>query len=141
MSDKILIRVGIDPGVKTGISSYDVKFKKLLSCDTVGIVVAMDVVVGLYYDDNLTIEVWFEDARQRKWFGNSGREKLQGAGSIKRDCSIWQEFCKSHEIPYRMIPPAHISTKLKQKVFSKVTGWTGRTSEHARDAAMIVFGS
>ena len=30
-------------------------------------------------------------------------------------------------------------TKSKADTFKKLTGWTGRTNEHARDAAMLVF--
>jgi hypothetical protein len=140
---KELIRFGIDPGKHTGISTYSPKTKRLISCETTGIVKAMSIVGDhLYSDHYLSIEVWFEDARQRKWIPKkSGRERLQGAGSIKRDCTIWEEFCKYHKIPYRMFPPKQLKTKLNAEKFKMVTGWSGRTSEHARDSAMIVFGS
>ena len=31
------------------------------------------------------------------------------------------------------------ATKKKVEDFTRMTGWTGRTNEHARDAAMLVF--
>jgi len=136
-----LVRIGIDPGTKTGVAAYNVETKQIIACKTSGIVNVMSLITLLAYDEEFLVEIWFEDARKRKWFGNSGREKLQGAGSIKRDCSIWEEFCNEHSIKHKMIPPRDISTKMDKKLFAKITGWTGRTSEHSRDAAMIVFGS
>lgn len=129
--------IGIDPGVKTGLAVWDRQKKSFHAIETTNIVSAMVCVDGFPRND---IEVWFEDARLRKWFGNSGREKLQGAGSIKRDCSIWEEFVKLLDIPYKAIPPKNNTTKTKAEYFYKITGWSGRTSEHARDAAMLVFG-
>lgn len=40
------------------------------------------------------IKLRIEDARLRKWYGNAGREELQGAGSVNRDASIWETRCK-----------------------------------------------
>lgn len=65
---------------------------------------------------------------------------MQGAGSVKRDASIWEEFCTDYEIPFRALPPIKGGTKLQPDYFKALTGWKGKTSEHARDAAMIVFG-
>lgn len=84
--------------------------------------------------------VLFEDARQRKWFGADSNAKMQGAGSVKRDASIWEEFCTDYQIAFRALPPAKGGTKLNPDYFKALTGWRGKTSEHARDAAMIVFG-
>lgn len=138
---KTLIRIGIDPGSKTGIAAYLVQTKKLILCETDSIVGAMKTVEDLLSVEDNQLELWFEDARKRKWFGDSGREKLQGAGSVKRDSKIWQEFCEFHQIPYSAIPPRQIKTKMNTTVFKRITGWEGRTSEHARDAGSMVFGS
>ena len=83
--------------------------------------------------------VRIEDARQRRWLGNKGREALQGAGSIKRDATIWEDFLTDKKIPFEMVAPSRNSTKLSAEVFKRLTGWQGRTSEHSRDAAMLVF--
>ena len=127
--------IGIDPGVKTGIAVFDRNTNKFILIKTLSILKAIDVVEIHVYD----AEIWFEDARLRTWFGNSGREKLQGAGSIKRDCSIWQEVCEKMEAPYKMIPPKNNITKTKADYFKRITGWEGKTSEHSRDAGMLVF--
>lgn len=127
--------IGIDPGVKTGVAVFDRKLKKLTAVKTMKILDAITFVECKVYD----VEIWFEDARLRRWFGNSGREKLQGAGSIKRDCSIWQDLCEKIDAPYKAIPPKNNTTKTKADYFKRITGWDGKTSEHSRDAAMLVF--
>jgi len=133
--------IGIDPGTKTGIAVYSPTDRKITYCATVGIVKAMQIVMA-YIDVNFPpVELIFEDARKRRWIPKkTGRERLQGAGSIKRDSSIWQEFCEFHHISYSAVPPKAGMTKINSDIFRKITGWTGRTSEHSRDAAMIVFG-
>lgn len=130
--------VGIDPGVKTGIAVWDDKKQIFETIRTVTIIEAMRVVRSIKSMQSLRLYV--EDARMRKWFGNKSREALQGAGSIKRDCSIWQEFCEYYEVPFTLVPPRSNSTKLSAAQFKEITGWEKRTSEHARDAAMLVYG-
>lgn len=132
--------IGIDPGVKTGLSIYNATNKEIVGCKTFSIISAMDFILK-YRGPNRDIEIYFEDARLRKWIPRDrGREVLQNVGSVKRDCGIWEEFCKFHSIKYYPIAPKNNMTKLDAKTFSKITGWQGRTSEHARDSAMLVFG-
>lgn len=127
---------GIDTGKKTGIALWDSKARNLTLVKTTTILQAMDIIKA----DPEPKQIYFEDARKRKWFGNSGREKLQGAGSVKRDASIWQEFCEMHGIEYTPVAPMANNTKLNGEDFQNITKFTGRTSEHGRDAAMLVFG-
>lgn len=129
--------VGIDPGVETGLAVYDTAKKKLIAVITMGIVDAMEYVLALSVTK---VFVRVEDARLRTWFGDADREKLQGAGSIKRDCSIWDEFLKRHKIAYELTKPKDGKTKVDAGYFNKLTGWTNKTTNHSRDAAMLVFG-
>ena len=133
-----MVYVGIDTGKQTGVAVW--KDGRFIAIDTMLIHKAMKLVedmVELYGEEVFVI---FEDARQRKYFGNSGREKWQGAGSIKRDTVIWEDFLSDHKIPFRALPPAKGATKLSAVTFQNRTNWKGRTSEHARDAAMLVYG-
>jgi len=90
------------------------------------------------YGDELFVR--FEDARLRTWFANKSTEALQGAGSIKRDCSIWEDFLSEHKIHFASIAPRIGITKLPANKFQKITGWAESTNNHARDAAMLIFG-
>lgn len=128
--------VGIDPGVHTGIA--EAVGGKLCAVTTMKIHDAMDRVRVLSGQTPLTVVI--EDARLRKWFGGSGREQLQGAGSIKRDCGIWSDFLADLGVPYKAISPKAKGKKYNSEQFAALTGWDKRTSEHSRDAAMLVWG-
>lgn len=132
-----MLCVGLDTGVHTGFAVWDTEKKALLEVSTLKIHRAMFRVMELSNTDE--IAVYFEDARLRNWFGASGREKLQGAGSVKRDCSIWEDFLTDLGVEWHAVAPKNNATKLSTTFFEKITGWKGRTSEHARDAAMLVF--
>jgi len=130
--------IGIDTGTNTGFASYSPISRKLLSVETLLIHEAMERVLSA--SQSLKLKVRFEDARLRKVFGDTGREVLQGAGSIKRDAVIWEDFLKDKGITYEAVAPKDNKTKLSEQAFKQMTGWTSLTSNHARDAAMLVFG-
>ena len=135
------IVVGIDPGVSTGVALWDCADKRLRDVLTLGILQAQQHVLTLKNLGNLS-HIVMEDARLRTgWFGENSAAKQQGAGSIKRDCSIWTEFCDMHGILLRSVSPKHKGAKVDAAMFAKLTKWEGRTSEHARDAAMLVIGT
>jgi hypothetical protein len=39
-----------------------------------------------------------------------------------------------------MVAPKNAITKMKAEYFRQLTGYKGKTSEHGRDAAMLVYG-
>jgi hypothetical protein len=137
MGWRVKVVIGIDPGVNTGVAVAD--GGKLVSVGCMAAVKAEEMVLQTMIDNGGKLFVRFEDARMRQWFGSKGREALQGAGSIKRDCSRWQEFLEHHNIPHARIAPKANRTKLTADQFKRITGWQGRTNEHSRDAAMLVF--
>ncbi len=139
-----MIYIGIDPGTHTGVAFWDGSKQELIELATIPIHQALEK-VRVFFNDNkglFDICVVFEDARQRTWFGKDKNTsaKLQGAGSIKRDCSIWEDFLTDYEIPFRAVPPQKGCTKWTKEYFKMVTGWKGKTSNHSRDAAILVFG-
>lgn len=140
------IYIGIDPGAQTGYAAWDSAEKRLASVRTLKIHEAMHYILEVRRAGMLH-SVTFEDARLRTWFGKMDREQAkygaavrEGVGSVKRDCTIWAEFLADLGIPYKAIKPQAGATKWKADVFAQRTGWTGRTSEHARDAALLVYG-
>lgn len=134
-----MICIGIDPGTHTGVAVWDTREGKFLSLETLPIHRALSMVLHMAEEHDL--QVVFEDARQRTWFGHGDTNaKAQGAGSVKRDCSIWEDFCKDYGIPYWAKPPVKGATKVSADYFKMVSHYQGRTSEHSRDAAMLVIG-
>lgn len=131
------ILIGIDPGTTTGLAFWDGKDLRLHSTT---ITLAIFKVMELKADDGTAMHVFLEDARKRQWLGNAGRERLMGAGSIKRDCSIWETFLKEQGIPYTLVSPKNNKTKMSKEQFNAITGYNAGSNEHSRDAAMLVFG-
>lgn len=140
-----MIWIGIDTGVHTGLAIWDGKSRRFLSIELLKIHRAMDVVEALAKANPGEVSARVEDARQRKWIPNMGSirneiGRAKGAGSVERDCSIWEDFLADINVPCEMVAPRYNVTKLRQEAFTNLTGWTQRTNEHERDAAMLVFG-
>jgi hypothetical protein len=132
--------IGIDPGVNTGIAVWDRVGKVFTVVTSTKIHTAMfQVIQWQQLADSGGIIVRLEDARQRTWFGAAGKDQLQGAGSIKRDCTIWQDFLEEKGIPFELVPPRKNKTKVTQAYFLQVSGWREKTNNHARDAGMLVL--
>ena len=133
--------IGIDPGVHTGFAVWNGgRFSEL---GTYPLHRAFLRLLDIMEADD--VHVVCEDARQRKWIPreatiSEARGRAQGAGSVKRDCAIWEAICRDYRLPFDALPPKAGMTKLSADAFARLTGWATRTSNHARDAAMLVFG-
>ena len=136
--------VGIDPGVHTGLAMWDTERRHFVELTTVTFVEAMMKVLD-WAEAGWDIRIVIEDARRRKWIPQERslsqfKGRAMGAGSVKRDCQIWEDFALFNDFPIDLVPPRKGLTKRTAESFAAVTGWKGRTSNHARDAAMLVWG-
>lgn len=134
-----IVKIGIDTGVNTGIAVW--QDGELQSVESMTITKAMRKILTLY--PHKYTKLYIEDAR--KWIGFNGKTKstdarLQGAGSVKRDAKIWEDWCKEHDYEVVFVKPMGKGLKKSAEDFKRITGWKGRTNEHSRDAAMIVYG-
>lgn len=139
-----MIIVGIDPGVHTGVAVWDSSNRQLLYVTSCGIVHAMEYLQTFNITRPIS-RVIFEDARMRTWIPRERdfrqvKGRAMGAGSVRRDCQIWEEWCEFHGIQFIAKPPKNNVTKLSDVQFRGITGYDRRTNEHGRDAAMLVFG-
>ena len=140
--------IGIDPGEKTGVAI--VRDGVLAECHTLPLHRALDLVkkeycAALVGATQPRFLVVYEDARLRKWFpqernNSEYRGRLMGAGAAKRDAKIWEEYLSDLAIPFERRKPEAGRTKWSEDYWKRITGYTGRTSNHARDAALLVFG-
>ncbi len=132
--------IGIDTGLNTGIAVWSTNKNVFTDIESVPIHRGFEMIKQLSLEyPNYSIFIRVEDARKRKWFGTAGKEQLQGAGSIKRDAKIWEDFLTELGIDFEMVAPKNNKTKLSGELFKKITGWDNRTNQHGRDAAMLVF--
>lgn len=136
------ICIGIDPGTKTGVAVWSREAQAFVYVGTHKIHEALKLVE--YYCDNERAHVVFEDARKRKALP-SEVERLQGAGSVKRDSTIWFDFLtdlqSKGKLSFTAVPPNGKTNALAEnkKLSSKNLGITKNTSEHARCAAFLVW--
>ena len=132
------IIIGIDPGVNTGMAVKDLRTGQYTSVCSCMIHEAMLSVLDA--KEHIELFIIIEDARQRTWFGNTGKERAQGVGSIKRDCKIWEDFLTDNNIPFKMVKPSSGTTKWSLKTWQVSTGYKGKTNAHGRDAAILIHG-
>ena len=135
-----MIYIGIDTGTQTGFAVWSHEQRKVLRIETMAIHQAMAAVldyINEYGPENVFVR--YEDPKQRKWFGPNAEKKKIGAGYVRRDSTVWKGFLSDNKIPFAAIHPLKGLTKMTAEQFEKYTGWKKRTSEHARDAAMLVF--
>lgn len=140
--------IGIDCGVETGIALYDRFTKTLESVETKPIHFCMFWITNFWLNDlrsrdGLLVRV--EDARLfagRPPIADKKAEAgiREGAGSVKRDARIWEDFLTDYKIPFELVAPKNNATKLSSDSFKRITAYLGRTNDHGRDAAMLVYG-
>lgn len=139
------IILGIDTGVHTGIAEWNVSYNRFEVIETMPIHRALAFAKELKDNKNNHLQIVFEDARKRRWIPDSRDQRKEagrrmGAGSVKRDAKIWEDFCTDLRIEYLSVAPRPGLTKWSAKRFKEITGYECHTSEHSRDAAMLVFG-
>lgn len=137
LKEKKQYAIGIDAGTNTGFAIWDITNKTFIQIKTMKIHAALEL-VRQYKDHD--IHVFVEDARKATFGRKKEAYKAQGAGSVKRDAAIWEGFLTDYKIPFTMKRPNKRLTKIDESTFSNLTKYNGRTSNHARDAAMLVFG-
>ena len=138
-----MLVIGIDTGVNTGFATWCTKEKRIIEMTCLMIHQALQRVQLLSDDIKLVI---VEDARLRKgYYGENSEAKKQGAGSIKRDASIWEAALNDWDIPFLLVAPSKGTTfkgsqgtKRFNRMFKNVP--KGRTNEHVRDAVALCYG-
>lgn len=143
---KYSLVIGIDPGTNTGFTAFNCDKKEYIHCDTLSIHQAIFRIEKMIEMSNMPkgMLIIVEDSR-----GISGpNEKKLGAGSIRRDCSIWEEYLtelikkSGKDISFQFIRPTnnrYLKMPPQEWVkYAKFT-WTKIPSEHARDSATYLF--
>jgi hypothetical protein len=133
--------IGIDPGVVNGYAVYDPIEKKLISVTSGK---TWEILSWLETDAALSkgIKVFIEDPTTWKPFkgGKSQSHKLKGAGSVTARFKAILEYLEDNGISYVRVPIQGQIKKVDKEMFLKITGFEGKTNEHGRDAALMVYG-
>ena len=130
--------LGIDPGVNTGVASF--RDGHLVSLETTS-PVKLDGLLRRYEP----ARVVFEDSRLTSpvFSATGGRATAlkiaRNVGEIDAWCRLICALCEEQGIAAHGISPARKGTKLNAAAFAQITGWTRRSNQHERDAAMCAW--
>lgn len=143
------IYIGVDPGVKTGfaiLNGLELTLHTLSFWDAIKMIESKtnDLYFFRFLYDLIVV---IEDVTQNKPTFNrnlnyrSNSKVSQNVGQNKRDCQLIIEWCEMNGIEViKKRPTKNSMTKLNAEVFNKITGYNGKSSQHSRDAAMLIFG-
>lgn len=133
-----MLILGIDPGANTGIAHIvDGALTRLLT------IAPHEVERTLR--EAMPARVVFEDSRLQShtWTrgktGAASAKMARNVGQVDAWCNLITAICGELGIPAHGISPAGKGGKLDAERFAAVTGWTGASNEHTRDAAMVAW--
>ena len=153
-----MIKIGIDPGKHTGYAEYHLNdFLRLDTIDFWTAILRIDGHKNVGNNIHVYVEqpalnraVWTakskitEAIRKQKNFTQSvdiGLKIAKNIGQNIEHAELIIAFCKLIGVPVTGCKPNERSlTKTTKEEFLKFTGYTGHTSEHSRDAGMLVWG-
>ena len=140
--------IGIDPGIKTGFAVWCSINKQFDVIKTATFWEVYDEITEElssweYESDLLTACIVIEDPGQNKTTfqrrtNNKGMQRIsRNVGANCREATLLIE--RFIELDYTVLPVRPTASKLDAKAFKRMTGYTKRTSQHGRDAAMLVY--
>ena len=137
------ILIGIDPPKGYAVWNTDTqRFEAIETTDFWGIIERLD-------EDAMRIRTVVIEAPQKNppVFPRPGQSRAaflkiaQNVGENKATAKLIAEYARRIGLNVVEVQPTKRSmTKLRPEYFREITGWKKGTSEHGRDAAMLVFG-
>jgi hypothetical protein len=136
--------VGIDPGVKTGVASFDSRLEALAELFTSDFWGVVDHVMRVYAPNDAVIVIENPKLnrpvfRERGHFDkpNVREEMAQRVGANKRDATLLIERFEALGFEVQQVRPSR--RKWTAEDLLRETRWSGRSSQHARDAAALIY--
>lgn len=130
--------LGIDPGANTGVATYI--GGKLAHLDTIAPVDIADRI-----ELARPARVVFEDSRLESYVWSQIKSRAaalkmaRNVGEVDAWCKLIVAVCAKFDIPAHGISPTRKGAKVDAERFAALTGWTGGSNEHTRDAAMVAW--
>ena len=128
--------IGIDPGKNTGVAIY--RSGALHQLRTL----SPDMIEALLVRVRPDLVVYEDSRKQSHVFsrGVSARATLKIArnvGEVDMLCRQIEDMCRRHGLDSLGVSPLRKGAKVDAERFAVVTGWTERSNQHERDAAMV----
>lgn len=142
--------VGIDPGAQTGVAEWTgLALRHLKTYTFWEAVYYLMTLKDCAAADGYKVIIYIEDpnmnpaTHDHREVKKNVREKIsQNVGSNKRDAQLLIEYCEGimkYEV-HKIKPSKHGASKLNAGKFQTQTGCSIQCSQHARDAAMLIYG-
>ena len=135
-----LYAIGIDVGIVSGFAVFDRGEKRLIQVTSLKLFMLLERIRA--WANNNEIRVYIENPNTyRRFKGNEKQNsaKMAGSGAVKQTYKHIVELLEYDKIPFTPVSVIGTLKKLDAETFAKYTKWEGKTNEHGRDAAMIVF--
>lgn len=132
--------LGMDPGASTGVAHF--LDGQLVRLDTI-----TPVEIERTIREVMPARVIFEDSRLETRAWNARTKGAYGAalatarslGQVDAWCRLITEVCAELGIPAHGVSPTAKGAKRGAENFAIYTGWTERSNQHTRDAAMVAW--
>lgn len=130
--------VGIDPGQNTGTALYVngnlTIMQTIEPIDIQTFILTSHADLFVFEDSRLQSAVWVPS--KNKAVANNIARKI---GQVDALCSLIEETCNRYEIKFMRVSPKAKGGKMNAEDFNKLTGYTARSNQHERDAAMVAW--
>jgi hypothetical protein len=130
--------IGLDPGSSTGVAIFEnKKLTRLMTWTPIQLITllpSLSVDRVIFEDSRLISPIWGR--------GTTSAAKLKIArnvGQVDAICNLICSLCDEMKVNAHGISPKHKGRKLDTETFNKITGWTKKSNQHERDAAMCVL--
>ena len=130
--------IGMDPGMNTGVAIYQAgKLEVLMTISPLEIhalLKGFEPARVVFEDSRLQSHIW-----NRMLKAAAAAKVARNVGQIDAWCYLITEHCERLKIAAHGISPAGKGAKLNAAKFQELTGWTGPSNQHTRDAAMVAW--
>lgn len=136
-----MISIGVDPGVVTGYA--EAQGGKIIRLESVDFWGAYDRIVEYRPEEirMITVEV---SSTTNVWHDTPGKGSRvkraakvgQNVGGVRREGQLMVQRLQQIGYTARSINPLG---KMTAERFKRITGWTGSSNEHTRDAGIMAF--
>ena len=145
--------VGIDPGQKCGIAVYeDGEMRELFTVAPHELLGTLRlrlerVLRAQQFKGNPQMAVIYEDSRLQSFLWNArGKHQFgvalkaaRNVGMVDAICAQIAGWCEDKGVRYYGVSPKDKGAKLDAEAFKNITGWTARSNQHERDAALVAW--
>jgi hypothetical protein len=130
--------IGIDPGVLTGIAEFSngqlVSLITIHPLDLREMIKATGATRVIYEDSRLTSHLFTTNSNPAV-----AKNMARKVGQVDMVCGLIVAACERIGIPAHGVSPKNKGAKLDAEKFKAMTGWTGPSNQHTRDAAVVAW--